>query len=129
MKMQYLQYGSPTAELFVASYNNRKNKTKTITLGVVGNGYTQNSREGWLKVEENYGIYIKSTSWGWNWSLASPWYFEGYKYEFSVSYYGACTGTAVSHVYNGHNTVRPIVCIPTSVFNSKYGTEANLVDE
>ena len=70
MMMLYLPSGSPTAELFAASYNNRSNKSKTITLELGTCGYTNNTGNGWLSVNDNHGIYNKSTSS--NWWLASP---------------------------------------------------------
>ena len=120
--MQYLLSGSPTVELFAASYNNT-GKSNTITLDVGKYGYTQNTSDGWLKPENNHGIYNKSTSSYW-W-LASP--SSSSSNELNVNgHYG------FFHV-NGTNwapfEVRPLVCIPTSVFNSKYATSTTLVDE
>lgn len=72
MMMLYLPSGSPTAELFAASYNNRSNKsnTNTIKLELLTCGYTHNTGSGCLSVNDNHGIYNKSTSSYW-W-LASP---------------------------------------------------------
>lgn len=127
MKMQYLQYGSPTVELFAASYNNnRNNKTNTITLEIGTYGYKYNTNERWLNVEENHGIYNKRTSK--NWWLASPSYSKGI--GISVNGNGGSSGYfGLYHVSSDSLAICPIVCIPTSVFNNKYGTEANLVDE
>ena len=126
MMMLYLPSGSPTAELFAASYNNRSNKLNTITLGVGTDGYTNNTRNGWLSVNDNHGIYNKSTSS--NWWLASPAYAGGSPNELYVNgdngYFGS-DGFVVGDSY----AVRPLVCIPTSVFNSKYATSTTLVDE
>ena len=61
--------GSPTAELFAASYNNT-GKSNTITLGLGTYGYTYNTSHDWLIPEYNHGIYNQSTSSYW-W-LASP---------------------------------------------------------
>ena len=126
MMMLYLPSGSPTEELFAASYNNRSNKSNTITLGVGTYGYTQNTGSGWLSVNDNHGIYNKSTSS--NWWLASPsntasgstgeWGVRGSSGDF-------ISGGAHSNSF----AVRPLVCIPTSVFNSKYATSTTLVDE
>ena len=126
MMMLYLPSGSPTAELFAASYNNRSNKSNTITLGLGTFGYTQNTTNGWLSVNDNHGIYNKSTSS--NWWLASPsntasgstgeWGVRGSSGDF-------ISGGAHSNSF----AVRPLVCIPTSVFNSKYATSTTLVDE
>ncbi len=123
MMMLYLPSGSPTAELFAASYNNRSNKSNTITLELGKQGYKQNTDDGWLSVNDNHGIYNKSTSS--NWWLASPTnanyagelYVDG---DFGYFYFG--------NVHNSY-AVRPLVCIPTSVFNSKYATSTTLVDE
>lgn len=107
--------GSPTVELFAASYNNRNNKSNTITLGLGTYGYTESD---WLSVDDNYGIYNKSESYYW-W-LASP----NYNYdnnELSVS--GDYNYFYSGYVDYGSAAVRPIVCIPTSVFNSKYTLE------
>ncbi len=107
--------GSPTAELFVASYNNRNNKSNTITLGLGTCGYTENTESGWLSVDDNYGIYNKSTSSYW-W-LASPSNSSSDRELNVVGGIGCFSGGIVD---NGSFAVRPIVCIPTSVFNSKY---------
>ena len=109
--------GSPTAELFAASYNNRSNKSNTIELNLGTYGYTENTSRNWLSVNDNHGIYNKSTSSYW-W-LASPYsrygdcelYVDGRGYFYYYS------------VFNGSFAVRPIVCIPTSVFNNKYTLE------
>lgn len=127
MMMLYLPSGSPTAELFAASYNNRSNKsnTNTITLGAGTDGYTNNTRNGWLSVNDNHGIYNKSTSS--NWWLASPAYAGGSPNELYVYGYNGCFSSG--YVDNYSYAVRPLVCIPTSVFNSKYATSTTLVDE
>ena len=115
--MLYLPSGSPTAELFAASYNNRSNKSNTITLELGTSGYTKNTGSGWLSVNDNHGIYNKSTSS--NWWLASPYDYDStgvlYVNGGGGSFHGA-------HVDNLSFAVRPLVCIPTSVFNSKYAT-------
>lgn len=123
MMMLYLPSGSPTAELFAASYNNRSNKSNIITLGLGTYGYTQNTDNGWLSVNDNHGIYNKSTSSYW-W-LASPYYDGGSELTVSgrYGYFNYANVDSVSIA------VRPLVCIPTSVFNSKYATSTTLVDE
>lgn len=123
MMMLYLPSGSPTAELFAASYNNRSNKSNTITLGLGTYGYTENTGSGWLSVNDNHGIYNKSTSS--NWWLASP--NSGSTDELRV--YGSSGYFSSSIVDRGSYAVRPLVCIPTSVFNSKYAASTTLVDE
>ena len=123
MMMLYLPSGGPTAELFAASYNNRSNKSNTITLGLETYGYTENTDSGWLSVNDNHGIYNKSTSSYW-W-LASP--SAGSGGELGV---GGRYGYFNNYdVYANSFAVRPLVCIPTSVFNSKYATSTTLVDE
>lgn len=122
MMMLYLPSGSPTAELFAASYNNRSNKSKTITLELGTSGYTVITFSDWLSVNDNHGIYNKSTSSYW-W-LASPVRYGGGLYvEGRRGFLNGCT------VYDNSLAVRPLVCIPTSVFNSKYATSTTLVDE
>lgn len=115
-----MQYGSPTAELFVASYNNRSNKLHTIELGLDQFGYTENTESGWLSTEDNYEIYNKSTLS--DWWLASPINGgssgnEGWLVDGSYGYFDYGWRSDLSYA------VRPIVCIPTSVFDSSYTLE------
>ena len=124
MMMLYLPSGSPTEELFAASYNNRSNKSNTITLGVGTYGYTQNTGSGWLSVNDNHGIYNKSALS--NWWLASP---SGNDSPYELNVDGNGGYFAYHIVYYYSRAVRPLVCIPTSVFNSKYATSTTLVDE
>ena len=125
MIMLYLPSGSPTAELFAASYNNRSNKSNTITLELGTYGYKENTDSGWLSVNDNHGIYNKSTSSYW-W-LASPSNANGSRFGLYVNgYFG---DFIVGSVDGDSHAVRPLVCIPTSVFNSKYATSTTLVDE
>lgn len=126
MMMLYLPSGSPTAELFAASYNNRSNKsnTNTITLELGTYGYTDNTGIDWLSVNDNHGIYNKSTSS--EWWLASP-NNSSSTIELFVAGFGGCFNSL--NVDSGSLAVRPLVCIPTSVFNSKYATSTTLVDE
>lgn len=123
--MQCLLFGSPTAELFAASYNNRSNKSNTITLGLGTYGYTQNTGNGWLSVNDNHGIYNKSTSS--DWWLASP--ANAYNSSYELYVHGRGGYFNFNDVDYSSNAVRPLVCIPTSVFNSKYATDTTLVDE
>lgn len=124
MMMLYLPSGSPTAELFAASYNNRSNKSNIIELEPGTKGYTGNTSSNWLKTEDNHGIYNKSTSSYW-W-LASP-SNGGSTIELHVN--GGNGYFDNNYVDNGSEAVRPLVCIPTSVFNSKYAASTTLVDE
>lgn len=119
MMMPYLQSGAPTLELFAESYNNT-GKSNTITLGLGTYGYTENTTVNWLKPEDNHGIYNKDSSISW-W-LASPRDGSGGYYGLRVDHYGDLN----TGVVNGHSgVVRPLVCIPTSVFNSGYTLEDN----
>lgn len=124
MMMLYLPSGSPTAELFAASYNNRSNKSNIITLGLGTYGYTENTHIDWLSVNDNHGIYNKSTSS--TWWLASP-YGSDSGIELNVD--GSNGFFYYNVVGSNSNAVRPLVCIPTSVFNSKYAASTTLVDE
>lgn len=124
MMMLYLPSGSPTAELFAASYNNRSNKSNIIELELRDYGYTGNTSSNWLKPEDNHGIYNKSTSSYW-W-LASPRYSSGH---FELVVYGNGGYFYGDYVYSNSFAVRPLVCIPTSVFNSKYATDTTLVNQ
>lgn len=122
MMMPCLPSGSPTAELFAASYNNRSNKSKTIELGLGTYGYTENTNrhsDDWFKPEDNHGIYNNGS----HWWLASPYFYRDGD-ELIVSYGG---DFSYSEVASSLVAVRPLVCIPTSVFDSKYAT--SLVNE
>ena len=125
MMMLYLPSGSPTAELFAASYNNRSNKSNTITLELGTYGYTDNiGSRSWLSVNDNHGIYNKSTLS--HWWLASPEYGNS-AYELYVN--GRFGYFNSNFVDRNSFAVRPLVCIPTSVFNSKYATDTTLVNQ
>lgn len=115
--------GSPTAELFAASYN-ATGKSNTITLGLGTYGYTHNMQSGWLSVKDNYGIYNKSA--GTHWWIASPFNRNGH--ELFVLSDNDGSGYFNSYFVQSNSfSVRPVVCISTSLFNSKYLT--SLVDE
>lgn len=118
--------GCPTAELFVASYNNRSNKENQINLVATEQGYYTNAENTWFKSGDNHGIYNKGNCW-----IASPCYDEeddltDYLEMNIDSNSGNFSSTFVLEFSNG---IRPIVCIPTSIFNSKYGAASNLVNE
>ena len=123
MVMLCLLSGSPTAELFAASYNNT-GKSNTITLNLGTYGYTGNTGRNWLKTGDNHGIYNKSSSSIW-W-LASPYDYSSSNGLYVSGTYG-CVGNL--NVDLNSNAVRPLVCIPTSVFNSKYALDTTLVNE
>ena len=109
--------GSPTVELFVKSFNATAstNGANTITLGVGTYGYTEDTTSNQLKTTYNNGIYNKSTSS--NWWLSSP-YGATSGVEFNVY---ASNGFFNGNVVNVSSyAVRPLVCIPTSVFNNEY---------
>lgn len=124
MMMLYLPSGSPTVELFAASYNNRSNKSKTIELGLGTFGYTQNTGKKWLQTTDNHEIYNKSTSSYW-W-LASPYKGTGGD---GLRVDRRNGNFSIGFVVDSSYPVRPLVCIPTSVFNSKYATDTTLVDQ
>lgn len=121
MMMLYLLSGSPTAELFAASYNNRSNKSNIIELELGTYGYAENTSSNWLKPEDNHGIYNKSYWW-----LASPGD-DGSNRGLNVNDNGGYF--SLSYVGSDLFAVRPLVCIPTSVFNSKYATDTTLVNQ
>ncbi|MCI8760933.1 MAG: hypothetical protein HFJ34_07510 [Clostridia bacterium] len=118
-----MQYGSPTVELFLASYNNRTNKSKTMTLGVGECGYTHNviDNNNWFKVDDNCGIYNN----GYNYWLASPNNFNYGRGTYELVLYTSGQSFGDGEVNRSSEKVRPIVCISTVVFDSKY----TLIDE
>lgn len=123
MMMLYLPSGSPTAELFAASYNNT-GKSKTITLEAGDYGYRENTERGWLKTTDNHGIYNTSSAF----YIASPSNeMAMMMQDESLLYVTDCLNTLFIGLTS--SSVRPLVCIPTSVFNSKYATDATLVDQ
>lgn len=108
--------GSPTIELYVASFNATAvslNSASQITLELDAYGYDPDASSGQLKTSYNYGIYNNNSSW---W-LASPMY-SGPAYGIAV-YSGLSSFSVNSIPYTSYG-VRPIACIPTSVFNEKY---------
>ena len=118
--------GSPTVELYAASFDAaadaaKKNdppeeRTKIRAgLGVGTYGYTEGTSNE-LQQSYNHGIYNKSGSS--NWWLASPYGDDNYN-ELCVS--GSRFGDDYSYA------VRPIVCIQTSIFKTKY--ESSLEDK
>ena len=113
--------GAPTIELYVASFNATANTNEIdeIILGTEEYGYTQNTADGQLQTSYRHGIYNNGAS---GCYIASP----------SSSYYNNLLVVNNNKLMNGGSVfatgkVRPIVCIPTSVFNSKY--LSSLVDE
>ena len=115
--------GSPTLELYVASFNatasaNGATPIATLTLGT--HGYRMPARVE-LETSYNYGIYNKNLQS--KWWIASP--TSGGSGQFVVN--ASERIFSDFSVSNSSFAVRPIVCIPTSVFNSKY--LSSLVDE
>ena len=115
----YLLFGSPTVELFVASYNKRSNGTNTVKLGMGEGGYSHSTQpREFFKKEENHGIYNKdgeSCVW-----IASP-DGSGYQYKnYGLNMYGDWGSFAYRAVDFFDDYIRPVVCIPTTVFNEKY---------
>ena len=112
--------GSPTIELYVASFNATANTNgaNEITIGVGQSGYTQNTENGQLHTK-NHGIYNKSS---WIASPNSTSIFTAIGVHQNTSKF-----VSISCVANMSLPVRPVVCIPTSVFNSQY--LSSLVDE
>ncbi len=109
--------GSPTIELYVTSFNATAsaNSANQIILGVDAYGYTHNTTPNQLKLDYNYGIYVKTTSS--NFWLASP---KGAGPGYGLSAYGGMGIFLTSSLNFSSGAIRPIVCIQTSVFNEKY---------
>ena len=107
--------GSPTIELYVASFNATSdlNSASKITLEVDNYGYKSDTSSNQLKMNYNYGIYNNNSL---NWWIASPAANSG-GYGLLISNRGNFNTTTITFCSSG---VRPIVCIPTSVFNEKY---------
>ena len=111
--------GAPTVELFAASYNNT-GKTNTIVVDLGTAGYTYNVSSGWLSAGDNYGIYNKNGS--------SEWWISSPDRSDSMSIFvGERYGSFASSGVGMERSIRPLVCIQTSVFESKYAL--SLADE
>ena len=109
--------GSPTIELFTKSFNSTAtaNGAKEITLSVGKTGYVNNTISNQIKTSYNKGIYNKENLS--NWWISSP-YDSGSYSQFVVYGYYECFDKY--NVDSASYPIRPIVCIPTSVFNSEY---------
>ena len=108
--------GSPTVELYVKSFNATAstNGANEITLDVGTYGYTQDTVIGQLKTTYNNGIYNKS-------ELSKCWLASSYDASYlELDVLGSYGRFGNGDVTYGSYAVRPLVCIPTSVFNSKY---------
>lgn len=122
--------GSPTLELFALSYNNTE-KDYDIQLkkyNFSNAGYEDNTKDNCLKIEDNYGIYNKSTEN--TWWLASP----GTRTEKSMNrdsqiicINGEKGRIDIGFEYSNFKAIRPVVCISNEVFDKKYAK--SLVDE
>ncbi len=115
--------GSPTIELFAASFNQKKAQDSRLKFSADSKGYSWDVATHTFIVGENHGIYNKSGSV--TWPLASPGAYNVKVREVGGDFYdGEVWSTRYEE--NPVEKFRPIVCIPTSVFNSKYLT--SLVD-
>ena len=116
--------GGPTIELYVASFNATAtaNGANKINLEVGEYGYTKNTVNGQLQTSYNHGIYNNGTTGCWISSPSSVHYNIEFAMHCNNSNLISATCVATMSI-----PVRPIVCIPTSVFNSKY--LSSLVDE
>ncbi len=114
--------GSPTLELIVASYNNRNNKDNIIEIETNNIGYSL-IKNSVSELGSNHGIYGSDTI-NYYW-LASP---AGTGYGTESEYYvdTDCSLSVYSYVNTNILPVRPVVCIPTKIFNQKY--LSNLMD-
>ena len=113
--------GSPTVELYVKSFNATAsaNRANQIQLDIINDGYKNTATRGQLEESYNNKIYNNST----NYWIASP----NEIGTSQVAVYASIGYFNRPMVYEASNAVRPIVCIPTSVFNDKYAS--SLVDE
>lgn len=124
---------SPTLELFKSSYN-ATNEDYTMTvrggtygyiLSVASNLDNSSITSEYLSKSGTHGIYYKSSSD--NWWISSPGgnnSMLGMLFEWAVvGSSGSIKGeriTSVSH------PIRPLVCIPTTIFNEKYFSSIDL---
>lgn len=113
--------GSPTVELYIKSFNATAsaNGANQIQLDIENDGYKNTTTRGQLKESYNNKIYNNST----NYWIASP----NRIGTSQVAVYASIGYFNRPMVYETSNSVRPIVCIPTSVFNDKYSS--SLVNE
>lgn len=104
--------GSPTIELFLASYNVASEVAKTngynLNIEMEGEGYKSiETSEGYFFYNDRNGIYNCEDGFWW---LASPW--NGKYYNFRIISRGYWTlGDVTGSIHPG---VRPVVCIKTS---------------
>ena len=116
---------SPTIELFVASFNAKRNNLTVPEPKSDGTGYTNSWKSNFILPSNfRHEIYRKGSS---NWWLASPGS-DGSVYCFEV--YGSYGYIDSANVAQANLPVRPVVCIPTSVFNAAVDAETyTLTDE
>lgn len=115
MMMRFLLSGTPTAELFAASYNSIST-TKDISLEIGTYGYIADE-SSYTNTEEYYGIYSGSI-----W-FASPANYNTYMAGIDSSNKLSTTVHSYDSFYARY--IRPVVCIQTKKFNQKYNLEDN----
>ena len=103
--------GSPTIELFAASYNVASEVAKTngynLNIEKEGEGYKSIETSGYFLVSDRNGIYNCENNFWW---LASPW--NGQYYNFRIIPGGYWTlGDVTGSIHPG---IRPIICINES---------------
>lgn len=113
--------GSPTLELWTASRNTKYSSQVELSMGTKGYSYNYSRYAGsMVGTSTAHGIYMRDTTN--SYFIASP---SGRASSDHLYY---LNGLSSSFYDNSDNSfARPVVCIPTSVFNSKY--ESSLVDE
>ena len=111
---------TPTVELYVASFNATAptNGAEEIILGVGTNGYTEDTTSGQLSTSYNNGIYNYDGSS--DWWLASP---DSINDSYGLAVDGSNGWIYSFNVPAASLAVRPVVCIPTSIFQTAYTLE------
>ena len=110
--------GSPTVELYVASFNATvpTNGTTEITLGVETNGYTYNTTIGQLSTSYNNGIYnYDGLS---SWWLASPSRYDVNNEIYVNGHYGRCGDGAIYRQFScgSPGSLYSNIYIPNSIY-------------
>lgn len=110
--------GSPTIELWTASRNTKYITPIELHMETYGYGFSYNTTSNTMVYTSTaHGIYMKSSDN--SYFIASP------GKSGSLYYLNGKTASLYSGTTNSF--VRPIVCIPTSIFNDKYAS--SLVDD
>ena len=113
---------TPTVELYVASFNatapTQEQPPEEITLGVETYGYTSDTTFNRLSTSYNNGIYNYDGSS--DWWLASP---DSINDSYGLAVDGSNGWIYSFNVPAASLAVRPIVCIPTSIFQTAYTLE------